>query len=205
MQSDGNNCCYLTRLEAILEFFSYFKRVLSSKVPRNSPTRATTISTVELSLNSQPNVSTGWKHVTFAASTAWTPSPLRLKRKTISSSSWSRRMMCHTFGPQDVCAISTVNTWNFTFYWTLFQQNNLKVARVAKTCCQRTSTAGSGQPTARKSNQPTATQSDSATIHGPKPDTRRFHSQTTLKWTSTRHQSHVFQFSTMSTTMESHG
>lgn len=89
------------------------------QAPRNSHTRATTTSTAEPSLSSQTNVSIGWKHVTSAASTAWTPFLLKHKKKITSSSSWSRKMMFHTSGLQDACAISTVKLWfldAFYFY-----------------------------------------------------------------------------------------
>ena len=77
--------------------------------------------------------------------------------------------------------------------------------RVARICFQRTSTAGSGQQTVRRSNPPTAIQSDSATTHGHKPDTKKFHSQITLNLISTRHQNPASQFSITFIMMELHG
>ena len=80
-----------------------------------------------------------------------------------------------------------------------------QVAKVARICFQRTKTDGSGLQTVKRFNQPTVTQLASGTIHGHKPDTRRFPNQTMPNLTSIRHQNHACQFSTTFTTMELHG
>lgn len=152
----------------------------------------------------QQSASTGWKHVTSAASTAWTPFRLRRKRRTISSSSWSRRMMCLTFGRRVVCATSTVKIF-LRFNKCKTHLHQFQAARVARICFPRTSTDGSGQLTARRSSQPTAIRSDSVTIHGRRPDTKKSRNQTTPSSTSIRPRSRACRFLITFTTMELHG
>lgn len=99
------------------------------QVPRNSLTKVTTTSTVEMFLNWRPSVLTGWKHVTSAASTAWMPSQLKRKKKTIWSSSWSRRTTCLTSGLRVACVISMVRLEFEVFLsepWTNYCSSRLR-------------------------------------------------------------------------------
>lgn len=180
--------------------------IISLQVLSSSTTKATTTSIPAMSQSWPQNASIGWKPVISAASTAWTPFRLKLKRRTISSSSWSKRRMCHTSGPRDACVISMVGSEapSIHEHLSIFSFIN-QVVRAARTCSRRTSTDGSGQQIARRFNQQTATQLAGDTIHGLKLDTRRFHSPTTPNSTSTKPQSHACRFSTTSITTALHG
>lgn len=91
-------------------------------------------------------------------------------------------MMFLTYGLQVVSAIS-------------------KDAKIALISNPKTSSDGSGPPTAKRSNQPTKFQPDSATTHGHKLDTKNKDNPTTPNSTSTVLPNPACLFSTMSTMM----